>query len=153
MQYVHAHTHGIHTYMHTYMAYTHGTHAYKQVRNVHLMDYFNANPKLVSDSLLYEWIEKANRSINVAFTTLYQGGVWLTPAEASLAGDAGMMYLRAYYRLAVICHRQQKNRFPIMPKNHYLRHTFRALCVQSQSLDWVLNPLVEANQMDEEPLC
>jgi hypothetical protein len=76
--------------------------------------------------------------------------VWLTPTEAELAGKSGMAALQNYGKLARFYQKQRKPRFALMPKLHYLHHTFAYLLHWADRVDWILNPMCDSNMMEEE---
>jgi hypothetical protein len=88
--------------------------------------------------------------VKITTGTLTSGGVWLTKAEAELAGEAGFCALKSYSKLATFYHKQKKSRFAMVPKIHYLHHCFLYLLEFTGKVDWILNPMCEANMMEEE---
>lgn len=113
-------------------------------------DFICRHPDLLQHEYI-DWIHSANSSINFVFSTLYNSDVWLTAEIADTVGNAGMTFLHNYTKLAQHFYKLKKPRFPIMPKFHYLHHCFHDLLKFALRLEFVLNPLVESNQMDEDP--
>ncbi|CAE6972059.1 unnamed protein product [Symbiodinium sp. CCMP2592] len=90
------------------------------------------------------------KNANLCFSTLYRSGFWLTPQEASLAGKAGMNFLCSYSRLASFTLEEERSRYPLVPKTHYLHHAFLEMCVLSTKSSWIPSALATSVQIDED---
>ena len=108
-----------------------------------------ASTLLVSTDTIKDLLT-ATKSINEAFRVLYNGGVWLSAAEARAAGAAGLLFLRMYAGLAASALESGRSRFPITPKAHYLHHAFLDLYNMSSRFPWVPSPIMFSVQIDED---
>ena len=90
------------------------------------------------------------RAANESMATLFRGGLWLTAEQAKTAGVLGRQFIFEYEALAKDAYNGGCQRYPLHQKIHYLDHVYRALCKCSRKLPYVLNPLAESNQMDED---
>eukprot|EP00439_Symbiodinium_sp_Y106_P058170 s958_g8.t1 len=89
-------------------------------------------------------------SANRCFHLLYEAGFWMPASAASEAGEHGMRFLHAYARLAWFTMSEGRSRFPMVPKSHYLHHSFRALVLAARSCKFVVNALATSVQLDED---
>ena len=76
--------------------------------------------------------------------------MFIKAERAEQIADQGLVFLRLYAQLARLCHEQQKRRFPLMPKGHYIHHQFLEMWIQSQRCSWCLNILVFSVQMQDD---
>ena len=91
------------------------------------------------------------RAANVCFRTCYSSGFWMTAAEAERAGAAGLHFLASYSRVAMWALEEGRIRYPMMPKAHYLHHSFRDMFLAGRSgSTWCQNALSSSVQMDED---
>lgn len=116
----------------------------------HLEDWICRNGHLLQDYVV-DCIYAAASSLNYCFSTLYAADVWVPAAVAHDAASAGLTFLNNYDRLARHFYEQKKLRFPLKPKLHYIHHCFDDMITFSLKNPYVLNPLCESNQMNEEP--
>lgn len=93
---------------------------------------------------------EALTAINFPFSTLYKSGLWLTREEAALAGRSGRTWLAIYGHLSHASWKMKGVRFPINVKHHVLDHIYRKLVTEAAGHVWVLNPLSESVQLDED---
>ena len=92
----------------------------------------------------------ACRALNQCLALLYSSGLWLTSEEAVSAGTKGRCFLRTFALLAWQCHNRGALRFPLHAKLHMVDHCMRQLVKKGHKNRFVLNPLAESNQMDED---
>jgi hypothetical protein len=89
------------------------------------------------------------KALNMAMSELYQSNLWLSTAEAKQIADAGLVFLQGFSKLAGLCHKDNKFRYPLRPKLHICHHIFAGLLHETRCC-FVLNPLSESCQMDED---
>ena len=82
--------------------------------------------------------------------SLYKSGFWLQQADRHLMVSAGMHFLRASARMAVICYELGEDRYPITPKLHSLYHIVKLVQWQGDISGLALNPVLENCAMDED---
>lgn len=93
---------------------------------------------------------QALRAINFSFSTLYKSGLWLTSEEALEAGQSGRAWLAIYAHLSHASWLEKGVRFPVNVKHHVLDHVYRKLVNEAAVHQWILNPLSESVQLDED---
>ena len=103
----------------------------------------------VSDEELLR-VLAACKAVNESMSILFRAGLWLTAEQARTAGQLGRQFLWGYQALAVSAFKEGRQRFPLHQKTHYLDHIWRNLLLMSRRIPYVLNPLSESNQMDED---
>ena len=86
----------------------------------------------------------------MALNVLYQGGLWFSKAEAMLASSSGLNFLKCYGHLVDCTLRVNRDRFPLLPKLHYIMHLFLSLQEQSLKAEWSLNLVASTVQADED---
>ena len=88
-------------------------------------------------------------SANRCFHLLYEAGFWMPASAASEAGEHGMRFCMLMLGLLGLrCRRPIK--IPMVPKSHYLHHSFRALVLAARSCKFVVNALATSVQLDED---
>ena len=93
---------------------------------------------------------EATVAINDFMAGLYHEGVFIRSERANHLAMRGMTFLKLYVELAQISFSQRKQRFPLVPKGHYLHHQMLQLLHESQASAWSLNPLIFACQAQED---
>ena len=107
-----------------------------------------SEPELSDEELIR--ILRACKAVNEAMSILFRAGLWLTAEQARTAGLLGRHFLWEYQALAVSAFKEGRQRFPLHQKTHYLDHIWRNLVLMSKRIPYILNPLSESNQMDED---
>ena len=59
-------------------------------------------------------------------------------------------FVQQYDQCAKLCYRDGLNRYPLMPKLHFVHHSGLRLVVESQTADWVVSPLSTSCAMQED---
>ncbi len=93
---------------------------------------------------------ESTKAMNACVSALYGNGFWIPSADARVIANQGMVFLQGYEKCINLAYARKLNRFTIMPKLHMLHHTFLNMLQQADTSDWVLNPLAESVQMDED---
>ncbi len=95
---------------------------------------------------------EANEHISSCLKQLYESDVWIPVNTARAIALEGLKFLDCHHRLALKAHRQSLAYFIYMPKIHIMDHIFQQMHEDSllPDVNWVLNPLVLAVQMDED---
>lgn len=90
--------------------------------------------------------------INACIHGLYHEGVFIPSERAVDLARKGLRFLRLYAELALECFKRSKKRFPLIPKGHFLHHSFLDLLEQSLSNPdgWTVNVLIYACQSQED---
>lgn len=93
---------------------------------------------------------EATFAINDAITSLYHSGLFVPAQEAKRIARQGLAFLSLYGHLAWICFQRKQQRFPMVPKAHYLHHQFLDMLLMSKRSPWVVSPLLYGVQMQED---
>ena len=120
----------------------------------------------VYHSFLLWWLEKranecegnqvlsrildALRVIDKFFHILYTSGLWLESTQAAEIGLLGRQFVKLYCELVHICYNDRRLRFPMVVKLHMFDHSARKLLALAAKNKWVLSPLVDTVQMNED---
>ena len=93
---------------------------------------------------------EATFAINECLHGLYHGGVFIPSGQAKHLAQRGLRFLTLYRSLAVKSFHLKKQRFPFVPKGHYLHHQMLDLLRESQTCEFALNLLAYGCQMQED---
>lgn len=93
---------------------------------------------------------EAVKAINLCLSGLYRSGVFIPSDQAAQIADQGLTFLRLYAEMARMAYSRGQRRFPLVPKGHYLHHTFLSLWYEAQGHQWCTSPLIYAVQMQED---
>lgn len=92
----------------------------------------------------------AAKSMNIAVTALYRGGLWLPSENARKVSKWLFAFLGHYANLASLSISRKKARFPVYPKLHMVCHAALELKRCAERSPWVLSPLAFACQQEED---
>lgn len=93
---------------------------------------------------------QATISGNCFLRALYSAEAFLSSREAEAAASHGLKFLKAYSRLAVMAHDQNRMLWVIQPKIHAYHHLVLHLLDASHRGCCIINPLCYATQADED---
>ena len=88
--------------------------------------------------------------MNMVVSTLYAEGFWVPAERGQRLGQMLRRFLVLYNRCASAALHKNLNRFALVPKCHMLSHQAEDMISQSQTSEWVVNPLSTGNQMQED---
>lgn len=88
--------------------------------------------------------------INGFLQGLYHESVFVPSHKAERLAQQGLTFLRLYAQLAQMAFSRRQQRFPLVPKGHYLHHQVLDLLRQARRGPWALNLLVFACQSQED---
>ena len=114
-------------------------------------DFCDQHSELAGQHEVLRWTYTGVANINMSMRTLYRGGLWLDQHHARTASICGLNFLKAYAHLVGITVACGRDRFPLVPKLHFLHHLFLSLKESSFRRTWSLNMIATSVQMDEEP--
>ena len=102
------------------------------------------------DNLLNMCVEGV-QALNSFLRGLYASDIFLDPETARRLGEYGLRFLRRYSQAAAGAQAQGRCLFSLIPKLHCLQHIcLKALVLESQSCERVVNPLVYSVQQSED---
>ena len=81
---------------------------------------------------------------------LYHESVFVPSQTAEGLAQKGLTFLRLYAQLAQMAFSRRQQRFPMVPKAHYLHHQVLDLLSQARQGPWATNLLVFACQSQED---
>ena len=92
----------------------------------------------------------AAKTMNMAIAFMYQGGFWIKSIHAKKLSYLIYFFLAKYAVCASLTLRQKLRRFSIQPKCHMICHEAYRLLVDAGKAQWVVNPIVHSNQLQED---
>ena len=96
--------------------------------------------------LTYHAISSMNRFVG----GIYGWEIWIPSHEAATLATTGLHFLKFQGRAAIEAYHIDRRLFLAMPNLHRLHHIFLDMQEQSQSAQFVLNPLALSTQADED---
>lgn len=93
---------------------------------------------------------RGTKAMNTAMRFMYASGFWILKDRGIQLGRWLLCFLQAYQVCARITFGERRNRFPLMPKLHYIHHDSLTLIYAPPTVKWVRNPLTTTNQMQED---
>lgn len=82
--------------------------------------------------------------------TLYRSNVFIEREKALPIINAGAHFLKAYARLAFLCHEERVSRYALTPKAHMFFHIVANMREELQHAPALLNPIVFSTASDED---
>lgn len=92
----------------------------------------------------------AARSMDKAFSLMYEHGTWITAPACTVIGRYGLRFLQQHSIISKRYNDMKLNRFYLQPKFHLLAHTFIEILWQSELFNKAFNPLVTAVPQNED---
>lgn len=93
---------------------------------------------------------EATVAVNDFISGLYHEGVFIPKLQATRLAMRGLEFLKLYVELAQLSFSRKRQRFPLIPKGHFLHHQVLDLLHQGQQCPWAVNLLVYACQAQED---
>ena len=96
---------------------------------------------------------KAIEIMNATLSELYSRGFWLRSDHGKRLGKCLKSFLFCYARCAHLCMCGYVNhtlRFTMIPKVHFMDHIATRMVVDSAKAEWIINPVAESVQMQED---
>lgn len=93
---------------------------------------------------------KSAVAMNLAMSFMYVTGFWIPREQGLHLANLLLTFLQGYTKLAKLCLQSGKHRFGLMPKLHYLHHASNRLRVEAHRSPWVINPMSESVQIQED---
>lgn len=78
---------------------------------------------------------------------MYFAGFWIPRDQGVRLGKWILTFLQSYHRCAVLAFQAGQNRWPLMPKLHYMHHDALKLIHCPAHAKWLINPLATSDQM------
>jgi hypothetical protein len=94
--------------------------------------------------------QQATLHLNSFLRMLYSSDVFIEKDRGLRIASLGRGFLRLYKKLAIQAFRERRPLFPLLPKAHSLDHIVYSLTSQCVSKGFGVNPMVHANQQDED---
>lgn len=81
---------------------------------------------------------------------MYFAGFWIPRDQGVRLGKWILTFLQSYHRCAVLAFQAGQNRWPLMPKLHFIHHDALKLIHCPAHAKWCINPLATSDQMQED---
>lgn len=88
--------------------------------------------------------------MNLSMSYMYASGFWIPKTEGLRLSTLLSVFLQSYTKCARVCLSEGWHRFGLMPKMHYLHHSAHRLRLEGLRAQWVINPMSESVQMQED---
>ena len=91
--------------------------------------------------------------MNDFLSAVYAKGFWLRSEDGKRLGEWLKRFLGCYARCAHLCmtgHAKHQLRFTMIPKVHFLDHIGTRMVKDSAKAMWIINPVAESVQMQED---
>ena len=89
-------------------------------------------------------------AMNLAMSFMYATGFWIPREQGMHLANLLLTFLQGYTTAAKLCLQSGQHRFGLMPKLHYLHHASNRLRVEARRAEWVINPMSESVQVQED---